>query len=149
MLRILTSAVTALAVAGAAAYAQQSTAAAVYVGVFNLPPPEFWRQPAPSWAVCVRPVIQHRVSESRRRLPHLLRRHRRGAPSASPCYDWNGYQLLDTPGVNAPIKHEQATAEQLARINAIMLVVREGDQDAKDVYDRLFSMIRALSRSLV
>ena len=59
------------------------------------------------------------------------------------------YQLLDTPGVNAPIKHEQATAEQLARINAIMLVVREGDQDAKDVYDRLSSMIRALSRSLV
>ena len=38
------------------------------------------------------------------------------------AYDWNGYRLLDTPGVNAPIKHEQVTAEQLARIKAIVLV---------------------------
>ena len=59
------------------------------------------------------------------------------------AYDWNGYRLLDTPGVNAPIKHEQMTAKQLARTKAIMLVVREGDQDAKDVYDRLFSMMEA------
>ena len=57
-------------------------------------------------------------------------------------YDWNGYRLLDTPGVNAPIEHEQAAADQLARTNAVVLVVREGDQDAKDVYDRLFSMMK-------
>ena len=56
-------------------------------------------------------------------------------------YDWNGYRLVDTPGVNAPIKHERATADQLARTNAVVLVVREGDQDAKDVYMRLFSMM--------
>lgn len=57
-------------------------------------------------------------------------------------YDWNGCRLLDTPGVNAPIKHEQATADQLARTNAVVLVVREGDQDAKDVYHRLFRMMQ-------
>ena len=57
-------------------------------------------------------------------------------------YDWNGYRLLDTPGVNAPIEHEQAAADQLARTNAVVLVVREGDQDAKDVYERLFSMMK-------
>ena len=56
-------------------------------------------------------------------------------------YDWNGYRLVDTPGINAPIKHEQATADQLARTNAVVLVVREGDQDAKDVYMRLFEMM--------
>ena len=57
------------------------------------------------------------------------------------AYDWNGYRLVDTPGVNAPINHDQATADQLARTNAVVLVVREGDQDAKDVYNRLFSMM--------
>ena len=57
------------------------------------------------------------------------------------AYDWNGYRLLDTPGVNAPIRHEQITADQLWRTNAVVLVVREGDQDARDVYDRLFPMM--------
>lgn len=57
------------------------------------------------------------------------------------AYDWSGYRLLDTPGVNAPIRHEQITADQLARTNAVVLVVREGDQDARDVYDRLFPMM--------
>ena len=56
-------------------------------------------------------------------------------------YDWNGYRLLDTPGVNAPIEHEKITAAQLERTNAIVVVVREGDQDVNDVYDRLFSML--------
>ena len=57
------------------------------------------------------------------------------------AYDWSGYRLLDTPGVNAPIRHEQITADQLGRTNAVVLVVREGDQDARDVYDRLFPMM--------
>ena len=51
--------------------------------------------------------------------------------------------MLDTPGVNAPIEHEKVTADQLERTNAVVLVVREGDQDAKDVYDRLFEMARS------
>ena len=58
------------------------------------------------------------------------------------CYDWKGYRLLDTPGVNAPIEHERAAEDQLARTNAVVLVVREGDQDVSDVYVRLFSMMR-------
>lgn len=57
-------------------------------------------------------------------------------------YDWEGYRLLDTPGVNAPIDHEKTTAAQLKRTNAVVLVIREGDQDARDVYDRLFEMMR-------
>lgn len=57
-------------------------------------------------------------------------------------YGWEGYRLLDTPGVNAPIDHEKTTAAQLKRTNAVVLVIREGDQDARDVYDRLFEMMR-------
>ena len=56
-------------------------------------------------------------------------------------FDWNGHRLLDTPGVNAPMEHEEVTADQLARTIAVVLVVREGDQDVMDVYSRLFAMI--------
>lgn len=57
-------------------------------------------------------------------------------------YDWDGIHLLDTPGVNAPIEHEQATDEQVKRTGAMLFVIREGDQDAKDVYARLFDMLK-------
>lgn len=58
------------------------------------------------------------------------------------CYDWNGYRLLDTPGVNAPIEHEQTTTEQIKRTQVMLFVIREGDQDSKDLYQRLFEMIK-------
>lgn len=57
-------------------------------------------------------------------------------------YDWNGYRLLDTPGVNAPIDHEQTTIEQIKRTQVMLFVIREGDQDSKDLYQRLFKMIK-------
>lgn len=59
------------------------------------------------------------------------------------CYGWSGYRLLDTPGVNAPIEHERLAEDQLARTNAVVMVVREGDQDVNDVYVRLFSMMKS------
>jgi tRNA U34 5-carboxymethylaminomethyl modifying GTPase MnmE/TrmE len=57
-------------------------------------------------------------------------------------YDWNGFHLLDTPGVNAPIKHEEATEEQVKRSGVMLFLIREGDQDSKDVYIRLFEMLK-------
>ena len=57
-------------------------------------------------------------------------------------YDWDGFHLLDTPGVNAPIEHEEVTEEQVKRSGAMLFVIREGDQDAKDVYERLFDMLK-------
>lgn len=57
-------------------------------------------------------------------------------------YPWNGLCLLDTPGVNAPIEHEQATAEQVQKCGLMLFVIREGDQDVKAIYQRLFGMIQ-------
>ena len=57
-------------------------------------------------------------------------------------YNWNGFNLLDTPGINAPIEHEDITQEQVKRSGAMLFVIREGDQDAKDIYERLFSMLK-------
>src|SRR5690606_13575032 len=57
-------------------------------------------------------------------------------------YRWNDYVLLDTPGVNAPIEHEEVTEEQIRKSQLIVCVVRAGDQDVQDVYDRMFSMLK-------
>lgn len=57
-------------------------------------------------------------------------------------YEWKGVRLLDTPGVNAPIEHEQITEKQIDRSELMLFVIREGGQDVKDVYDRMFEMIR-------
>jgi len=56
-------------------------------------------------------------------------------------YLWNDCYLLDTPGVNAPIEHESITEAQIDRSELILFVIRQGDQDVKDVYERMFSML--------
>lgn len=58
------------------------------------------------------------------------------------AYDWEDFCVLDTPGVNAPIAHENVTDAQVMRSGAMLFVIREGDQDAKNVYERLFDMLK-------
>lgn len=57
-------------------------------------------------------------------------------------YDWQGIKLLDTPGVNAPIEHQNVTEDQLKRVSAIVFVIRDGDMDSRDVYDRLLDLLK-------
>ena len=38
-------------------------------------------------------------------------------------YTWQGYRLADTPGVNAPIKHQQVTQEHLRRSDVVIFVM--------------------------
>lgn len=56
-------------------------------------------------------------------------------------YRWNDIMLLDTPGVNAPIEHEEVTDEQLKKCSVILFVIREGDMDSQDVYNRLVDLL--------
>lgn len=56
-------------------------------------------------------------------------------------YQWNDIILLDTPGVNAPIAHEDITDAQVKRCGVMLFVIREGDQDTKNLYERLFDMV--------
>lgn len=58
-------------------------------------------------------------------------------------HDWCGHVLLDTPGVNAPIAHERISAEQLRGADLVLFVVRDGDQDVQDLFDRLFALLEA------
>jgi predicted GTPase len=64
-------------------------------------------------------------------------------------YDWNGYVLLDSAGVDAPIEHEEVPQAQLQRCALIMSVVREGDQDTRDVYGRLSHLLAEGKKSLL
>lgn len=56
-------------------------------------------------------------------------------------YDLGRLELLDTPGVNAPVEHEAITEQALKSAHLVMFVVREGDQDVADVYRRLFKLL--------
>lgn len=38
-------------------------------------------------------------------------------------YDWNGYEIADTPGVNAPIEHERITLERLKQTDVVLFVI--------------------------
>ena len=38
-------------------------------------------------------------------------------------YLWNGYELLDTPGIDAPIEHERISREALTRCQVILFVI--------------------------
>jgi GTPase SAR1 family protein len=61
--------------------------------------------------------------------------------STADLYKWNDCYLLDTPGVNAPIEHEEVAESQIDRSELLLFVVRQGDQDVKDVYSRMFQML--------
>ncbi|MFY9178269.1 MAG: GTPase [Venatoribacter sp.] len=56
-------------------------------------------------------------------------------------YEWQHASLFDTPGINAPIQHEEVTIEQLNRIELVLFVIRSSDQDTKSIYERMFNLI--------
>lgn len=64
-------------------------------------------------------------------------------------YDWNGYVLIDSPGVNAPIDHEKVAQTHLERSDLIVFVIRQDDQDAKDVYERMFDLLQAKKKIFI
>ncbi|SDF96796.1 GTPase [Dyella sp. 333MFSha] len=59
------------------------------------------------------------------------------------AYDWEGNVLLDTPGVNAPIEHEEVSLARLKETDLVLFVLRQEDQDADDVLRRIFELLDA------
>ena len=52
-------------------------------------------------------------------------------------YEWNGYMLADTPGVGAPIEHEDVTTEHLEKADVVIFVMStNGSTERKQNYDR-------------
>lgn len=54
------------------------------------------------------------------------------------AYPWNGYELLDTPGVGAPIQHEQVTQKELRDADIVMFVMSTtGSNEKAQNYTRM------------
>lgn len=53
-------------------------------------------------------------------------------------YEWQGYKLADTPGVSAPIEHENITQAHLKKADIVLFVVGDaGTYEKKENYERL------------
>lgn len=53
-------------------------------------------------------------------------------------YDWQGYKIADTPGVFAPIKHEEVTQAHLKRADIVLFVMSTtGSNEKAENYKRM------------
>ncbi len=53
-------------------------------------------------------------------------------------YEWNGYRLADTPGVGAPIEHENVTQEHLKQADIVLFVMTtSGSNERRQNYERM------------
>lgn len=65
-------------------------------------------------------------------------------------YAWNGYQIADTPGVGAPIKHEMVTNQQLKKADVVLFVMStSGSFEYEQNYIRMKDIINAGKRVLI
>lgn len=53
-------------------------------------------------------------------------------------YEWNGYSIVDTPGVGAPIEHEKVTEAHLEHADVVLFVISDaGSHEYLENYRRL------------
>ena len=71
-------------------------------------------------------------------------------PDSVDEYEWNGYTIADTPGVGAPIKHEEVTTEHLRRADIVMFVMAStGSNEKDDNYRRLKAITDAGKKVII
>lgn len=57
-------------------------------------------------------------------------------------YDWQGYRIFDTPGVDAPAEHQQITEEHLKSVEVVIFVMStNGAFDEVGIYKRLVQVV--------
>ena len=65
-------------------------------------------------------------------------------------YEWNGYKIADTPGVGAPIEHENVTNEHLKKADVVLFVMStQGSVEYAQNYVRMRDIVDAGKRVLV
>lgn len=59
-------------------------------------------------------------------------------------YEWNGFKLLDTPGIDAPAEHERVSREQLSESDVVLFILStNGSFDEKSIYDEIINIVVA------
>lgn len=57
-------------------------------------------------------------------------------------YEWNGYKIADTPGVGAPIEHEQVTNNHLKQADVVLFVMSTtGSNEKAENYTRMKDIV--------
>ena len=59
-------------------------------------------------------------------------------------YNYNGYTIYDTPGINAPIEHEEITTEHLKKCEIILFVLsNDGSLEEEYVYKKISEIVKS------
>jgi len=65
-------------------------------------------------------------------------------------YDWQGYKIADTPGVMAPIEHENVTQEHLQKADIVLFVMSTtGSNEKAENYQRMKSIADAGKKIII
>ena len=58
------------------------------------------------------------------------------------AYEWEGYRIIDSPGVDVTGDEEKRTMDELTKCNVVIFVLCHGDIDHADVYERIEKVYR-------
>lgn len=65
-------------------------------------------------------------------------------------YSWNGFTLLDTPGIDAPVEHEEISREQLRRSDVVLFVLSaDAPVEEQAPYGEIASLLKADKRVIL
>jgi len=65
-------------------------------------------------------------------------------------YDWNGYKIADTPGVGAPIQHEEVTQQHLKQADVVIFVMSTtGSNEKAENYSRMKDIVDAGKKVII
>jgi len=57
-------------------------------------------------------------------------------------YEYNGFTIYDTPGINAPIEHEEVTNEHLKKTELVLFVLsNDGSLEEKYIYEKISDIV--------
>jgi GTP-binding protein EngB required for normal cell division len=58
-------------------------------------------------------------------------------------YEYNGYTIYDTPGINAPQEHEKVTSEHLKKCELVLFVLsNDGSLEEKYIYEKISDIVK-------
>lgn len=66
------------------------------------------------------------------------------------AYNYNGYTIYDTPGINAPIKHQKVTDEHLKKCELVLFVLsNNGSFEEEYIYEKIGDVIKSKKPILI
>jgi len=65
-------------------------------------------------------------------------------------YNYNGYTIYDTPGINAPIEHEKITQEHLNKCEIVLFMMsNDGSLEEEYVYNKISEIVKVKKPLLI